>query len=319
MRYNYKLDQETLVFKKQHASFKTVIRDNYWKGILGVIIASVFWIVFFSGNLESPESVLLEQRNERLVKRLSSLNAQFDSINNHLALIQHRDDNLYRVVSQLDPIPASERKMGFGGVNSYQALEGYLSSDLLIESNKRSDILKRQMYLQSKSFDTVFSSVLKLNDSLSAVPGISPVSPYDYHRISSPFGYRIHPITGKYQKHDGLDFAARIGKPIYATGSGIVVRSGNNRSGYGNLVTLKHGFGYVTNYAHLDEIFVNVGDTVVRGQQIGTVGNTGSSTGPHLHYEVVYNRRKINPSDYYVNDLSAVEFDKMLERLNNSN
>lgn len=318
MRYRYKFDQDKLVYFKEEISIISIIKDNYWKGIAGIILALGIWAFSFSNLIDSPKKHILQKRGEVLVEQLGGLNIQFDSITNQLAYIQNRDDNLYRVVSQLKPIPESERKMGFGGINSYQSLEGYASSDLLIESNKRSDILKRQLSLQVKSFNDVFRSVLKLNDSLLSVPAISPVSPYDYHRISSPFGMRVHPITGKVQKHDGIDFAARVGKPIYATGNGIVTRLSKSSKGYGNRISIQHGFGFKTVYAHLNEMDVSLGDTIVRGQKIGTVGNTGTSTGPHLHYEVIYNKKKYNPKNYYMNDLSADEFNSMLKCLCNN-
>lgn len=312
MGYKYKFDKENLVFINEKVTFKSVIKDNYRKGIIGVFIGFAIWSISFFNLIESPKKYLLEQRGQSLIEHLGHVNANFDSITNKLADIQHRDDNFYRVVSQLNPISPEERKQGFGGINAYSNLEGFNSSELLIESNRRSDIIERQLNLQLRSFDTIFVSVLELDDSLMAVPAISPVSPYDYHRISSPFGMRKHPVTGKIQKHDGLDFAARVGKPIYATGNGVVTLVRKSRIGYGNRVSIKHGFGYKTVYAHLHDIYVGIGDTIVRGQKIGTVGNTGTSTGPHLHYEVIYNNRRFDPKNYYLDDLSIEEFNEML-------
>lgn len=319
MRYKYIYDKDNLVYTKQKVTFSDIVKRNYWKAIAGACVGVLFWIFSFTSIIESPKRLLLETKSQVLIHKLGAVNSQFDSISNQLSLIQHRDDNLYRVVSQLNPISSAERQMGFGGVNSYQSLEGYASSDLLIESMKRSDILKHKLHLQKSSFDNVIQSVLKKHDSLLAVPAISPVSPYDYHRISSAFGIRVHPISGKVQKHDGLDFAARVGKPIYATGNGVVIYTKKSNKGYGNRIAIDHGFGYKTLYAHLNHMNVEKGDTILRGTQIGTVGNTGTSTGPHLHYEVIHNNRKFNPGNYYVNDLSAEEFDSMIDHLSAKN
>ncbi len=318
MRYKYILDKESLVYREEKITLLSILKKNNWIGVVGILLGICFWGISFFGVIESPKKFILENKGIVLVQNVSDVNAQFDLITNQLAQIQHKDDNLYRVISQMNPISQSIRQQGFGGVNSYSDLDGYQSSDLLIESNKRSDIISKQLDNQIQSFNNIFLSLKSLNDSLLAVPAISPVSPYDYHRISSPFGIRIHPISGKLQKHDGLDFAANIGKTIYATGNGIIKLVQKSNSGYGNRVDIQHEFGYKTVYAHLDLINVAKGDTVVRGQVIGTVGNTGTSTGPHLHYEVIYKRTKYNPRNYYINDLSSAEFNAMIDNFNSN-
>ncbi len=314
MRYKYILDKDNLVYQKEKITLLSIVKKHNWIGVVGMFLGVCLWGISFFDVIESPKKYILDKKGTILVQKVSNVNSQFDSITNQLAHIQHKDDNLYRVISQMNPISQSVRQQGFGGINSYSDLEGYQSSDLLIESNKRSEIISKQLDNQIQSFENVFVSLKSLNDSLLAVPAICPVSPFDYHRISSSFGMRIHPLSGKLQKHDGLDFAARVGKTIYATGNGIVKLVQKSNKGYGNRVSIQHEFGYKTVYAHLDLIDVAKGDTVVRGQKIGTVGNTGTSTGPHLHYEVIYNRRKQNPRNYYVNDLSTVEFNTMVDR-----
>lgn len=315
MGYKYRLDKESLTYIYEKVTLKTIIKNNYRLVSVGCILGLIVWCISFFELIESPKKYLLEEKGKSLIERIGGVNASFDSITNKLAEIQHRDDKFYRVITKLDPISPEERKQGFGGVNTYSVLEGYNCSELLIESNKRSDIIGKQLVFQLHSFDTIISSVIMLDDSILSVPAISPVSPFDYHRISSDYGMRVHPLTGKLLKHDGIDFAARVGKPVYCTGNGVVTIIRKARSGYGNRVTIKHGFGYKTLYAHLHDIMVNVGDTVTRGQKIGTVGNTGSSTGPHLHYEVLYNRRNNDPKNFYINDLSYEEFGAMLSNV----
>lgn len=313
MKYKYILDKENLVYKKISLKRVDLIRRHYVKIIVGLTLGFITWTLSYFGVFESVGYHLLNKKTATLISDIHSLNDRFDSINNQLKIVRQRDKGFYRIVSQLDPISENIRHQGFGGINDYADLEEYQSAELLIKSNRRSDILIKQLQFQKKSLDTLFVSVLKLNDSLLSMPAILPVSPFGYHRLSSPFGVRVHPITGKKKMHDGVDFAGNIGKPVYATGNGVVITAQNSSTGYGNRIKIEHGFGYQTLYAHLQNILVEKGDTVYRGQQIATVGNSGISTGPHLHYEVIVNQYKKDPQKFYVNDLSAEEFKSMLK------
>lgn len=318
MGKRYILDKDDLVYKKQPITIKAIVQKNYWLLITGFVAGIFIWGTAYFNIIGSPKQYYLDVRESKLLSKLSNINAQFDSISNDLGRVQNRDDNFYRVISQLNPIPATIRQQGFGGINNYTNLEGYLNSDLLIESNKRSEIIEKQLSLQIKSLDTIYRSVKTLNDSLLSTPAIAPMSPHGYYRISSPFGIRIHPISGKRIMHDGVDFAAKIGSNVYATGNGVVSIITRSNNGYGNRVTIKHGFGFQTVYAHLNTIMVQLGDTVYRGQKIGTSGNTGTSTGPHLHYEVIYGRHKQNPCSFYINDLTSKEYVDMLNTFEQS-
>lgn len=313
MRHKYLLDSENLVFIKEEKSLKDYIKSLSKYTAIGTALALVAWLTFFTGIFESPESNLLNTKNSYLISEVEHINAKFDSVSSFIAEIQYRDDNCYRVISQIEPLPKSVRKAGFGGSNNYENLEGFFNSNLIIQSNKKSDILLKQLNLQAQSYDTVIYVAKSLNDSLLSVPAILPISPMDFYYISSAFGNRIHPLTGKYHRHDGIDYAANVGKPIYATGKGIVTRVSKSRVGYGNRVVVSHGFSFKTLYAHMNEIYVSKGDTVLRGECIGTVGNTGTSTGPHLHYEVIYRNVKRNPKYYYINDLSDREYQDMVK------
>lgn len=313
MKYRYILDKENLVYRKVSLKRIDLIRTHYIKIIVGLTLGIVAWAFSYFNLFDSFKSFHLHKKTDLLVTDIHNINDKFDTIYTQLKTIRDRDKSFYRIVSQLDPISENIRHQGFGGINDYADLEELQSAELLINSNKRSDLLIKQLQFQKKSLDTLFVSVLKLNDSLLSMPAILPVSPFGYHRISSPFGVRTHPITGKNKMHDGVDFAGNIGKPIYATGNGIVIIAQNSSTGYGNRVKIEHGFGYETLYAHLDKILVKKGDTVYRGQQIATIGNSGISTGPHLHYEVVVNHKKKDPQRFYINDLSAEEFNSMLK------
>ncbi len=315
MAKKYFLDRETLTYKPIENGFTLWLKRSLKVVVIACIGGTLFWTLSYVGVLPSVKSTFLAQLNQYFINELAQLNQEFDHISNKLAEIQDRDDNCYRVISKQQPLPATVRQAGFGGVNKYENLMGSIHHEMLIESNLKSDIILSQIELQANSYDTVYSSILKLSDSINSVPAIQPVSPRGVVRISSLFGSRVHPITGIPTMHDGIDMAGNIGTPIYCTGKGVVINVGYSVAGYGNKVVVDHGFGFKTLYAHLNEIIVKEGQEVVRGTQIGTMGNTGSSTGPHLHYEVIFDDKKINPINYYLNDLSDTEYREMIKSL----
>ena len=259
-------------------------------------------------------------KEKRLKNEIHNLKSQYEIINNDLEQIelvldniQQRDDNIYRTIFEADPIPTSIRKQGFGGVNRYKKLSGYSNSDLIINTSKKIDQLTKQLYLQSKSFDEVIDLAKNKSKMLASIPAIQPVANKDLKRMASGYGYRIHPIYKTRKMHYGMDFSAKVGTEIYATGDGVISKVKRSKRGYGNYVKINHGFGYETLYAHMSKYIVKKGQKVKRGEVIGYVGNTGISTAPHLHYEVRKDNRKINPVNFYYNDLTPEEYEKMLE------
>ena len=227
--------------------------------------------------------------------------------------IQQRDDNIYRVIFEADPIPKSIRKAGYGGINRYQDLTGYNNAELVIDITKKIDQITKQLYIQSKSFDDIIDLAKNKADMLASIPAIQPVSNKDLSRMASGYGSRIHPIYKTKKFHAGMDFSAKTGTPIYATGDGKIFKVRKSRRGYGNHVIIDHGFGYKTLYAHMSKYIVRRGEKVKRGDVIGYVGSSGTSVAPHLHYEVHYNGKKINPVNFYYNDLTPDQYEKMLE------
>ena len=217
------------------------------------------------------------------------------------------------MIFEADPIPSSIRKAGFGGVNRYKDIRNFSNAELVIEAAKKADKLSKQLYIQSKSFDEVIDLVKNKADMLASIPAIQPIANKDLGRVASGYGYRIHPIYKTRKFHTGMDFTAPQGTPIYATGDGKIAKVRRSRRGYGNHVIVDHGYGYQTLYAHMTKYIVYRGQKVKRGEIIGYVGSTGTSVAPHLHYEVIKNKRKINPVNYYYNDLSPEEYEKMLE------
>ena len=222
--------------------------------------------------------------------------------------IESRDDNIYRVIFEAEPIAENIRKAGFGGINRYKKLEGFKSSELMKESSNKMDKILKQLYIQSKSFDEVMDMAMKKKEMLASIPAIQPVSNKDLKRMASGYGYRIDPHYKTRAFHAGMDFTAPRGTPIYATGDGVVTRADRKAKGYGNHVRIDHGYGYVTLYAHMYKIKVRPGQKVKRGDIIGLVGNTGKSVGPHCHYEVRKNGKPLNPVHFYFNDLTPEQY-----------
>ena len=311
-KVKYYYDTKTLNYQR--------IEKTPWDRVKNIFIylgASIFsgiiMIMIFFQFFDSPKQKQLKRDKLDLLNQYNTLNNELTDINLVLKDMQNRDDNIYRVIFEADPIPSSIRKAGFGGVNRYKHLENLSNSELIIETTKKIDIISKQIYIQSKSFDEVINLANNKANMLACLPSIQPVDNKDLKRMVSGFGRRIHPVYKTITHHDGMDFAAATGTPIYATANGTIEKSTYDRGGYGKHVIINHGFGYKTLYAHMNEIKSSKGTTVKRGDVIGYVGNTGLSIGPHLHYEVHYKGKKENPSFYYHNDLSPSEYNKLIE------
>ena len=276
-------------------------------------ILAFFTLLIFFQYFDSPKEKRLKGEINHLLSQYEIINNDLEKIELVLDDIQNRDDNIYRTIFEADPIPTSIRKQGFGGVNRYKKLSGYSNSDLIINTTKKIDQLTKQLYLQSKSFDEIIELAKNKSKMLASIPAIQPVANKDLKRMTSGYGYRIHPIYKTRKMHYGMDYSAKVGTDIYATGDGIVSKVKRSKRGYGNYVKINHGFGYETLYAHMSKYIVKKGQKVKRGEVIGYVGNTGISTAPHLHYEVRKDNKKINPVNFYFNDLTPEEYEKMLE------
>ena len=311
-KIKYYYDTKTLSYKP----IDSTVVDKFKNFIIyftSSAILAFFIILIFFQYFDSP-------KEKRLKNEINNLTTQYEFINNNLKQIelvlddiQKRDDNIYRTIFEADPIPTSIRKQGFGGVNRYKKLSGFSNSDLIINTTKKIDQLTKQLYLQSKSFDEIIELAKNKSEMLASLPAIQPVANKNLKRMASGYGYRIHPIYKTRKMHYGMDFSAKIGTEIYATGDGVISKVKRSKRGYGNYVKINHGFGYETLYAHMSKYIVKKGQKVKRGEVIGYVGNTGISTAPHLHYEVRKDNKKINPVNFYYNDLTPEEYEKMLE------
>ena len=260
----------------------------------------------------SPSEKDLRMENSRLQAQYHILSSRLDESLQVMKGLQQRDDNLYRVMMQADPVADALRTPSYNKTNRYEDLMELPSAKLVVNTTQKMDLLERQLYIQSKSFDEVLALCKKHDEVLECIPAIQPVSNKDLKQTASGYGTRIDPIYKTVKFHSGMDFSANVGTPVYATGNGVVRKAGWEGL-YGNCIQIDHGFGYVTRYAHLSKIDVRVGQKVVRGETIGKVGTTGKSTGPHLHYEVMVKGQIVNPVNYYFMDLNADDYDRMVE------
>ena len=278
-----------------------------------VLAVFYFWIYTSVLGLELPKTALLKKQNAEWCSRMEVMNRQLDDYEDVLTSLQMRDDDIYRSIFGMHEIPAEVREAGFGGVNRYSHLDGLDHGGLLKNTTMRMDVLTKMSYVQSKSFDEVAQLSKRAGDMASCIPAIPPINPGSKYRLSSSFGYRKDPVTGRSARHHGVDFATDSGNPIYVTGDGVVESVKFEFFGYGNQVVIDHGFGYKTRYAHMRNIGVVEGMKVKRGECIGESGNSGKSTGPHLHYEVIYRGSPVNPSNYYDLSITPEEYATMVQ------
>ncbi len=311
----YTFNPRTLSYEvKKRSKRSRVIRSIViFAGSL-VLSALYFWLYVSVFEWELPKTVLLKKENAEWCSRMEVLNRQLDVCDESLVALQMRDDDIYRSIFGMHEIPSEVRNAGFGGVNRYEHLEGVGYQDQLRHTVMRLDVLTKKSYVQSKSFDEVALLSKRAGDMASCIPAIPPVVPdRKIYRLSSSFGYRSDPFSGRSRRHTGVDFALKPGNPIYATGDGVVETVKFEFFGYGNSVVINHGFGYKTRYAHLKSIGVVEGMKVKRGECIGESGNSGRSSGPHLHYEVLYKDNHVNPANYYDLTITPEEYSTMVQ------
>lgn len=319
-KVKYYYDSENLAYRK----IKTRKRIKFGVIILFLLAAALFGFLSFiillnTPYFETPKDRLQTREIEHLRLNYALLNKKMDQLNAVVDAIEDRDNNLYRVYFNKSAIPDSIRKEGFLGKNRYKILEGYDNSQLVINTTKRIDVLSKELAIQSKSLDDILKLADAKSDLLAAIPAIQPVRNENLKQMASGFGYRTDPFTKARKMHEGMDFTAKTGTPIYATGDGVVARADNTASGYGNHIVIRHGFGYETLYAHLSKYKARAGQRVKRGDVIGYVGSTGRSEGPHLHYEVHKDGKVVNPLNFYYGNISAVEYIVIAKLANQEN
>ncbi|TRW25193.1 M23 family metallopeptidase [Flavobacterium zepuense] len=308
-KVKYYYDPENLAFTK----IKTKKGKKIGVILLFLAASALFGFLCFVALLNTP---FFETPKDRLQAReIEYMKMQYDVLNRKSALmeealnsVEERDNNVYRTYFNSVPITDEQRKAGFGGVNRYKSLENFDNSELVINTTKRLDVLSKELVIQSKSLDEIAKLAKDKAKLLTAIPAIQPVKNEDLRQVASGFGYRSDPFTKIRKFHAGMDFSARTGTPIYATGDGVVTVADANSSGYGNHIVIRHGYGYETLYGHMSKYKARAGQKVKRGDIIGYVGSTGRSEAPHLHYEVHKNGTVVNPLNFYYGNISAKEY-----------
>jgi murein DD-endopeptidase MepM/ murein hydrolase activator NlpD len=311
-RTKYKFNPDSLSFDKIRLGLGELLLRSlaYFTG--SVLIAVIYWVIF-AAFFDSPKEKALEREVQQMTIQYDLINREMGNVENVLDDLQKTDDNLYRTIFEAEPIPATLREGGVGGVNRYKSLEGYRNSNLVIETAIRLDKIRKKVYVQSKSFDDLIILSRNKEEMLRSVPAIIPISSKDLTRIASGFGLRIHPIYKIIKFHYGMDFTAPSGTDVYATGNGVVESVQTSQRGLGKNIVIDHGYGYSSTYAHLSNFNVRVGQKVQRGDVIGYVGNTGTSIANHLHYEIRLNGVNVDPVNYYFEDLTPAEYERVIE------
>ncbi len=315
-RGQYRLNPETLLYEME----KVPMRTRVGKVMLFVVLSLAIFLLYlwlYVGVLgwELPKTTILRKRNAEWQSRIEMLSRRLDACDDALEGLRLRDDEIYRNIFGMNEIGPEMRASGMGGVNRYNNLEKQGASPRLLSLVTRMDMLTKKAYVQSLSFDDVALMSRRAGDMASCIPAIPPLmtDPTTY-RLSSPFGYRSDPINGTTKMHTGMDFACKPGNSVYATGDGVVETVRFELFGYGNSVMIDHGFGYKTRYAHMKSIYVTEGMKLKRGECIGETGNTGRTSGPHLHYEVFYRGNFVNPYNYMDLTMTQEEYQQMVDK-----
>lgn len=317
----YLFNAETLAYEIHRISPAKRLSRGFLLFLISIPAAlGYYWLYAEVLHLRNPKILLLEQRSAELHSKMDILNKRYERYNQALIDLQIRDNNVYRPIFGMEEISSQIRNEGIAGNGRYSKYENFMNSSFMIEIERRTDMLYKKAYIQSRSYDEVSKIALRIDKMSSCVPTIPPVN-LEEMRLSSSFGYRVDPVRGGGEFHSGQDFAPknrRCGASVYATGDGKVIEVKYNFWGYGNEVVIDHGFGYQTRYAHLLRPSVRKGDLVVRGKEIGLMGNSGKSTGVHLHYEVIYKQQRVNPYNYYDNSFAGERYKEFVAAANSA-
>ena len=312
----YRFNPESLSYDKVKTSLrKTIIKAfSFFTATLAI---TVVYYLIYSQFFHTPKERILSREISQMTENYTNLTNTLQQIEDVLADIQQRDSNIYRTIFESEPVPQTVLWAGFGGVNRYEVLENYSNSELMIENTRRSEILLKQLQIQSKMMDEMLEKAHEKSDQLKTRPAIQPIQNKDLSHTAAGFGYRMHPIYRTKRFHEGIDFTAPVGTSVRATGDGEVVET-QSIGVQGVKVVIDHGYGYKTVYAFLDKLIVKKGQKVIRGETIGNVGGTGTgmSTAPHLHYEVHKNGKPVNPINYFFNELSPASYARIRDLSN---
>lgn len=314
-KQKYRFDPETLTYKEESSGWaKKIVKVVFTQLSLSVVIGAIFATLAYTF-IPSPALRHQKRENQRLRMAYQDMSAKLKSYSAVLDELQIRDDNIYRNILEAEPIPKSVRNAGIGGINRYEKYEGMDNRDLVTNVATRIDDIGKKIYVQTKSYEEVIELMKKKDEMRSKMPAIIPVESANHTNIGSSFGKRMHPILKVMRMHEGVDITAKTGTNVYAAGDGKVIEAGWG-NGYGYHVIIDHGFNYKTVYAHLSKINIKKYQQVARGEVIGLVGNTGTSTCPHLHYEIRKNNVPVNPVNYWIGGVTTDEYQKIIEASN---
>ena len=316
-KFFYRFNQENLQYELIKPTLKSKLAKLLYIVFSGLFFASIVLGIaynFFS----SPKELIQLREIDQYKLQLEILNNRMGMLEKVAVDMQERDDNIYRIIFESEPVPSEIREAGIGGADRYSKLKGFKNSDLIFTTVKKMDELTNKLYVQSKSFDEVFEMARNKEEMMACIPAIQPISDKYKKKVTAFYGYRIHPIYKTKIFHEGVDFSAPVGTDVYSSGNGVVIEATRSNYGYGNIIEIDHGYGYITYYAHLNNFNVRKGEKVIRGQTIGTVGNSGLSTGPHLHYEVHKNGNRVNPIYFFFNDMNPQDYDEIIKLANYS-
>lgn len=310
--HNKKYDEKAYTCTEDNKKSSTKVFSTLKYLGVGLIFSTLTYFVVFSF-IDTPKEIMLQREIEQYDKIFHSMNEEINDINKVLKDIQLRDTSIYRLMLKADPVSGTFSEGGIGGRDVSQQYEGLSNKDILTEINSKIDVLTSKVKAQEQSLGELYGIAVDKDKQLSCIPAIKPVRDLETRRIASYYGYRVDPIYKVRRFHKGIDFSAPIGTEIVATGDGKVTEVHKGASGgYGRHVEIDHGYEYSTLYAHMHKIIVKEGQQVKRGQVIGYVGNSGKSSGPHLHYEVKKNGSAINPINFFYNDITPEEYEEML-------
>lgn len=317
---NFKFNDKTLEYEKVEISFlKRLKKAGLHLGVSTVLALTIIIICYPVVTRHSEKEK--NQEIEKLQKTYVIMNQKVEDISRELEILKMRDDSIYSEIFGVSPVSKSLRIGGTGGTDEFKHLRGYDYSDLMLQSGRLISKLNNQLKIHKKAFARIDKLAHTRSEKLAHIPAVQPIHNHNLIRTASGFGMRMHPVYNVFKMHHGIDFSAKIGTDIYATGDGIIEKTKKSYTGYGKHVVINHGFGYKTLYAHMSQFLVKKGQKVKRGDVIGKVGNTGTSTGPHLHYEVIRNNKKIDPTNFFFNDLDFEEYQEMVKissRINTS-
>ena len=312
----YHFNPSTLSWEKVVTGRRELLQKITWPAIFGLVLG-VGTFFLFALFVPSPKEKQLQAKYDAAITEYKLLSKQMDGMQEVMNDLEQRDNNLYRALLQAEPIPTASRLRGSMDVNYYDSVAVQTGSQLIADIAGKADQLEKALYVQTKSYDEILALAKESEVKMQNLPAIQPVLNKNLTRIASGYGWRVDPVYNTRRFHEGMDFTAPTGTDVYATGNGTVTFSGW-RQGFGNVVIIDHGFNYETYYAHLSKSLVREGQRVIRGDIIALVGNTGKSTGPHLHYEVHFKGAPVDPRNFYFMDLSPEDYDRMVQLANNA-